>query len=83
MTRPHEDASIVEESLVRAFVVPHRRERLLRLVASPKGRRKLLRQLAHFHGLDPRFAHRIPLSIGRSRRFTGSSGRREPPICAT
>jgi hypothetical protein len=60
MANPHTPAAIHEESLIRAFVAQGKRERLLKLLATPKGRRKLVDQLAHFYDLDPRFAHRIP-----------------------
>lgn len=49
-----------EEGLVRAFIVPGRREQFLRRLMNPRTRDKILRQLAHFYDLDPRFAHRIP-----------------------
>jgi hypothetical protein len=49
-----------EEALIRAFVVPGRREQLLRRVSNPKTRARVLEKLAHFYDLDPRFAHRIP-----------------------
>ncbi len=49
-----------EESLIRAFVAPHRREQFLRRLANPKTRAKILDQLAHFQDLDPRFAHQVP-----------------------
>jgi hypothetical protein len=45
---------------VRAFIHPRRREQFLSRLASPRTRRKLLDQLAHFRDLDPRFARRIP-----------------------
>ncbi len=59
VTRLHEASSGHEESLVRAFVIPHKRERLLKLLATPKGCKKLLHQLHHFYDLGPRFAHRL------------------------
>jgi hypothetical protein len=45
-----------EEALIRAFVRPERRARLLELLGSPKGRVKLRASLAHFRDLDLRFA---------------------------
>lgn len=45
-----------EEALIRAFVRPERRARLLGLLGSPKGRVKLRASLAHFDDLDLRFA---------------------------
>lgn len=48
-----------QEALIRAFIAPHRRERFLKLLASPKGRKKLLGYFAHLQDLDPRFAHQI------------------------
>lgn len=54
------DTTRHDESIVRAFIAPHRREQFLRRLANPKTRHKILGQLAHFHDLDPRYAHRIP-----------------------
>jgi hypothetical protein len=64
-----EAGSVVEheESLIRAFVRPHRKTRLLELLKSAKGREKLRKGLAHFHDLDPRFAHLVPPSKHRAR----------------
>ncbi len=59
MKPSQQHASAIEEELIRAFIVLHRRERLLKLLATPKGRKKLLHQLHHFDDLDLRFAHRI------------------------
>ena len=59
MARPERRASPDEEALIRAFVLPGRRERFPTLPANPKARRKLVLQFAHLHDLDPRFAHRI------------------------
>ena len=49
-----------EDALIRAFFPRDLRRRFLELLAKPKSRRKMLNQFAHFHDLDPRFAHRIP-----------------------
>lgn len=49
-----------EEALVRAFFVPEQRTRFLARLRAPKSRQKMLQELAHFHDLDARFAHRIP-----------------------
>jgi hypothetical protein len=49
-----------EEELIRAFILPHRRERFLEMIAKPKKRAKLLTQLSHFKALDPRFTIAIP-----------------------
>ncbi len=62
MTYPREHNSQHEESLVRALIAPGRQEQFLRRLANPKTRGKILRKLAHFQDLDPRFAHRIPPS---------------------
>src|SRR2546426_1322176 len=51
-----------EESLIRAFVRPERRPRLLELLGSSKGRAKLRASLAHFRDLDLRFAQLVPPS---------------------
>ncbi len=44
-----------EESLVRAFVIPRKRERMLMLLANPKRRGTALNALYHFRDLDDRF----------------------------
>jgi hypothetical protein len=49
-----------EESLVRAFILPQRRERYLEMIAKPKRRQVFAESLAHFKHLDMRFAVRIP-----------------------
>ena len=60
MARLHDHTSPHEDALIRAFIAPSRRERFLKLLSSPKARRKLLSELPHLYDLDPRFAHRIP-----------------------
>lgn len=49
-----------EEQLIQAFFLPERRRRYLEFVASTKGRRKLLAEMAHFKGLDEHYKHHIP-----------------------
>ena len=49
-----------EEAVIRAFILPTKRERYLEFLTSPKGRAKFIAGLAHFKHLDPRLAHRIP-----------------------
>jgi len=49
-------------ALIRAFVVPNRRDRYLKLLGSQRGRARLREGLAHLHDLDPRFAKAIPPS---------------------
>jgi|SRR5215469_16388156 len=49
-----------EEALVRAFILPQRRDRYLEMVAKPKKRQVFTESLAHFKHLDMRFAVRIP-----------------------
>ena len=44
-----------EESVIKAFVVPRKRDRMLSLLANPKRRRKALNTLYHFGDLDDRF----------------------------
>ncbi len=51
---------IHEEGFIRAFVVPDRRDRFLKLLATQRGRKKLTAQFAHFYDLDPRFSHLLP-----------------------
>jgi hypothetical protein len=56
-----------EEPLIRAFVRPDRRPRLLELLASSKGRLKLRSSLAHFRDLDMRFARPVEPSKQHAR----------------
>jgi len=58
---PISDAQVHEEQLVKAFVIPAKRNRLLFLLEhQQKKRRKVaLNSLNHFRDLDYRFAHRI------------------------
>ena len=56
-----------ETALIRAFVRPERRTRLLELLGSSKGRAKLRASLAHFCDLDERFAQPVPPSKHHSR----------------
>jgi hypothetical protein len=44
-----------EEALVRAFILPTKRERYMEALTKPKKRAKFRSELAHFKGLDPRF----------------------------
>ena len=48
-----------DEDIIRAFVVPRQRARLLELSRTPRGRRKFRQELAHFKHLDSRYASRI------------------------
>lgn len=48
-----------EAALIRAFIIPTKRERLVELLAKPKRRQDVLNTLYHFAGLDPRFISRI------------------------
>lgn len=71
-----------EESLIRAFLLPERRARLLALLASPKRRRKLTAGLAHFAALDPRFATRIdPARQSSAAILALLRERGAPPTC--
>ncbi|MGB7750308.1 MAG: hypothetical protein WCF88_02070 [Candidatus Acidiferrales bacterium] len=49
-----------EEAVIRAFILPTKRERYLEFLTNPKGRAKFVAGLAHFKHLDPRFAFSIP-----------------------
>ena len=48
-----------EMALVNAFIIKQKRGRILEMLASQKGRQKLVWALPHFKGLDPRFAQSI------------------------
>src|SRR5262245_47506451 len=50
----------IEQAFVKAFILPARRSRWLELLASKKGRERLVKRLCHECPLDPRFAHLIP-----------------------
>jgi len=56
-----------EEALIRGFVRPERRSRLLELLGSSKGRAKLRASLAHFRDLDVRFAQVVQPSKHHAR----------------
>ena len=48
-----------EEALVRAFILPTRRERYSEFLKTPKNRKKFRAELAHFNALDPRYVVNI------------------------
>ncbi|HKT46723.1 MAG TPA: hypothetical protein VJP87_04300 [Candidatus Acidoferrales bacterium] len=50
---------IHEPALVRAFLLPQRQSRYLELLANPKRRRDVTRELAHFKHIDSRWI--VPL----------------------
>ena len=49
-----------EEQFARCFIVPQKRARYLALLASSRGRAKLLNGFNHCRDLDSRFAKEIP-----------------------
>jgi hypothetical protein len=49
-----------EEALLKAFVNPSQADRYLEFLANPKKRMKLLKRLAHFKALNPKFMATIP-----------------------
>ena len=49
-----------EEAVVRAFILPQRRDRYLGFLSNQKGRKKFTSELAHFEALDPRCFVSIP-----------------------
>jgi len=49
-----------EEAIVKAFILPVRRERYLEFLKSPKNRKKFIDRLAHFNHLNPKFVVNIP-----------------------
>jgi hypothetical protein len=49
-----------EEALIRSFIDPWKRQRILRRLANPKTRRKQIDKFNHFYDLDERYAHLIP-----------------------
>jgi hypothetical protein len=60
MQRDFESDEDHASALIRAFVAPARRERYLKLLATPRGRAKVRAALAHFPDLDRRKAHLLP-----------------------
>lgn len=61
MVKPtNQSANAHETALIRAFVVPQRRDRLLSFLQSPKTRDKLRRALPHFRALDLRYSYLVP-----------------------
>jgi len=61
MARSTEQA-LHEEQLIKAFFLPDRRRRYLEFIGNPKRRGDLLRMLAHFPHLDPRYTKSLPTS---------------------
>ena len=49
-----------EEVLVKAFIPRHRQQRFLEIIAKPKKRAKLLKELYHFDDLNPECMVAIP-----------------------
>ena len=49
-----------EEELIKAFIMPTKRQRYLDFVSKPKTRQKFLLELAHFNSLDRRYLLTIP-----------------------
>jgi len=45
-----------EEALIRAFILPTRRDRYLECLKKPKKRARFCAELAHFKALDPKYA---------------------------
>jgi hypothetical protein len=54
-----------EEALIRAFILPTRRERYVECLAKPKKRARFRAELAHFKALNPQFIVDIPASQRR------------------
>lgn len=49
-----------EQALIKAFIVPQKRERYLGFVTNPKRRPKFISELAHFKSIDSRYVVGIP-----------------------
>jgi hypothetical protein len=49
-----------EEAVIRAFILPNKREMYLEFLTSRMRRAKFIAELAHFKHLDPKFASSIP-----------------------
>jgi hypothetical protein len=67
-----------EEALIRAFILPTRRERYLEALTRPKKRAKFRHKLGHFNALNPKFVLNIlpsqqtPSSISQLLRAKGA-----------
>jgi hypothetical protein len=53
------NAQLHEAELIKAFVVASKQNRMIFLLGRAKRRSMVLKSLAHFRDLDPRFAHQI------------------------
>jgi hypothetical protein len=53
-----------EAEVVKAFILPSKRNRYLEFLTTPKKRAKFIAQLSHFKHLNPKFAFNI---LGRER----------------
>lgn len=58
-----------EAALIRAFIIPTKRERLVELLAKPKRRRDVLSTLYHFADFDPRCISKIPAAESSAERI--------------
>ena len=68
-----------ERELVRAFFAPEVRPHYLRLLSTPRGRKKLVARLAHTDLLDDRFAYRIDSRKQTVAAIEDELGRRGAP----
>lgn len=59
-----------EDVLIKAFFLRDKQERFLAFVSSPKNRRKLTQELAHFRWFDERFASSIPWKVDPSLKLS-------------
>lgn len=73
----------IEESLLRAFIVPGKRERYVSRLALPKARQKFMNShLFHMKDLDLRFAERIePISQRAATIYSMLRERGAPSTC--
>jgi hypothetical protein len=78
LVRREKGAVNEEETLVRSFVIPAKRERMAQLLASSKMRGKATSTLAHFKDLEPRWVVSLsaeeqdPASVERALRSHGA-----------
>jgi hypothetical protein len=71
-----------EQQLIRAFFVPAKRDRYIEMIATTRGRQKLLRELSHFKSLDPQYCFGLPNAVhtpGEIATFLHKKG--APPTC--
>lgn len=68
-----------EEQLIRAFVVPTKRDRYVEMIATAKGRQKFLRELSHFKSLDSRRCFNLPKGVHTAEQIAAFLSKKGAP----